>query len=164
MAKALLALIIGLFVSFSVLAAAPQKKPPTWAELTPAQRQILAPLASDWNTLDAQRKRKWLGIAKRYPKMTPAQQAKAQQNMQPWAKLTPEERRAARERYKKLQKLPPTKRQTLKQKWEEYQRLPEDQRKRLEAAGKAPKPAPTPRAKPGPKAPATSTPVPAPAI
>jgi hypothetical protein len=156
MAKAFLAVILWLFVSFSVLAAAPQKKPPTWAELTQEQQQILAPLATDWDKLDAQRKRKWLGIAKRYPTMAAEEQANAQRNMQPWAKLTPEERRAARERYKKLQKLPPDKRQSLPQQWEEYQRLPEEQRKQLQAAGKAPKPVPKSPAKP-------SVPMPGPA-
>src|SRR5512147_3097131 len=113
MAKALLAVALWLFVSFSVLAAAPQKKQPSWAELTPEQQQVLAPLAPDWDKLDVQRKRKWLGIAKRYPTMAPEEQAKVQQNMQPWARLTPEERRAARERYKTLQKLPKDKRLSL---------------------------------------------------
>ena len=161
MAKALFAVALWLFVSFSVLAAAPQKKPPSWAELTQEQQHILAPLATDWDKLDAQRRRKWLGIVKRYPTMAPEEQAKVQRRMQPWAKLTPEERRAARERYKNLQKLPPDKRQSLREKWEEYQRLPEEQRKQLEAAGKAPKPAPKSRAKPSASAPApTSTPVP----
>jgi len=147
MAKALLAVILWLCVSSFVLAAAPQKKQPSWVDLTQEQQQILSPLASNWDKLDAQRKRKWLGIARRYPTMSPAEQEKVKQNMQPWASLTPEERGAARERYKNLQKLPPERRKSLKQEWEEYQRLPEDQRKQLEAAGKAPKPAPKPRAK-----------------
>jgi hypothetical protein len=140
MAKALLAVVLWLFVSTSVLAASPQKKPPQWAGLSSEQQQILAPLATDWDKFDVQRKRKWLGIAKRYPTLSPAEQEKVKQNMQPWAQLTPEERRVARERFKNLQRLPPEKRKTLPQAWEEYQRLPEDQRKQLEAAGKAPKP------------------------
>jgi len=76
MAKALLALALWLSISISALAAAPPKKPPTWAELTQVQQQVLAPLAPEWNKLDDQRKRKWLGIAKRYPKMSPEEQAK----------------------------------------------------------------------------------------
>lgn len=161
MAKALLAVALWLFVSFSVLGAAPQKKQPSWAELTQEQRQILAPLAPDWDKFRAQRKRKWLGIAKRYPTMAPDEQAKAQKRMQPWARLTPEERRAARKRYQTLQKLSPQKRQSLREQWEAYLRLPEAQRKQLEAAGKTPKPALKPRAKPraSPSAPA-SPPVP----
>ena len=139
MAKALFALALWLSISLSALAAAPAKKPPTWVELTQEQQQILAPLAADWDKLDAPRKRKWLGIVKRYPQMSSDEQAKVQRRMQPWAKLTPEQRRTARENFKKLEKLPPDKRQTLAQKWEEYMQLPEEQRKQLQAAGKAPK-------------------------
>ena len=47
---------------------------PSWSQLTPQEKQVLAPLASDWNNLDAQRKQKWRGIAQRYPKMAPDEQ------------------------------------------------------------------------------------------
>ena len=122
MAKALLTLALWLCTSLSVLAATPQKKQPSWAELAPTQQQVLAPLASDWDNFDAQRKRKWIGIAKRYPTMTPDEQARVQRRMQDWAKLTPEQRRAASERYKKIEKLPPEKRQALKSEWEQYRK------------------------------------------
>ena len=164
MAKALVALTLWLFVSFSVLAAAPQKKQPSWGELTQEQRQILAPLVPDWDKFRAQRKRKWLGIAKRYPTMAPKEQAKVRQNMQPWARLTPEERRAARKRYKTLQKLSPHKRQSLREQWETYLRLPEAQRKQLEAEGKAAKPVRKRRAKPSASSPAPAVPGSAPAV
>ena len=42
---------------------------PSWKDLSPQERQILAPLASDWDKLDAQRRQKWRGIAQRYPGM-----------------------------------------------------------------------------------------------
>ncbi len=45
MAKALIALALWLCISLPVAAAAP-KKPPAWAELTPEQQQILAPLSA----------------------------------------------------------------------------------------------------------------------
>jgi len=161
MAKALLAIALWLSVAFSVLAAAPQKKQPSWAELTREQRQVLAPLASDWDGFGVRHKRTWLGIAKRYPSMTQEEQAKVQRKMRPWAKLKPAQRRAARKSYRKLQALPPAKRQTLRQKWEEYQRLPEAQRRQLEAAGKAPKAIRKSRAKSRPK---SSASVPAPLV
>ena len=44
---------------------------PSWSQLSPQEKQMLAPLASDWDKLDAQRKQKWRGIAQRYPKMSP---------------------------------------------------------------------------------------------
>jgi len=39
---------------------------PTWAELSPSDRQILLPLQGEWNQLDAQRRQKWLGIAQAF--------------------------------------------------------------------------------------------------
>ena len=155
MAKALLAVALWLCTSLSVLAATAQKKPPTWGELTQEQQQILAPLAVDWDNLEPARKRKWIGIAKRYPKMKPDEQVRAQRRMQAWVKLTPKERQAARERYKKLEKLPPDKKQGLKQQWEEYNRLPEQERRKLGSTPR--KPAAPARPAKSPAEPTSST-------
>src|SRR5712671_2873290 len=157
MAKASFALALWLCTSLSVLAATPQKKPPTWGELTQEQQQILAPLEVDWDNLEPDRKRKWIGIAKRYPKMKPDEQARVQRRMQAWAKLTPKERQAARERYKKMENLPPDKKQGLKQQWEEYNRLPEQERLKL---GSTPRKPPAPPRPPQSPAPAESGPPP----
>ena len=43
----------------------------------------------EWNQLDAQRKQKWLGIAKRYPTLSPTEQQRVQEQMHAWAQLTP---------------------------------------------------------------------------
>lgn len=91
-----------------------------WGELTAEQQQILAPLKADWDSLEPERKRKWIGIAKRYPKMTPKGQERVQRRMQAWANLTPEQRRQARETYKRLAKSP-EKKKALRQQWAEYQ-------------------------------------------
>ena len=40
-----------------------------WAELTDQQRQVLAPLAKEWDTLRTWQREKMLDIAKDYPKM-----------------------------------------------------------------------------------------------
>jgi len=122
MVKAFAALILGLCFALSVSAATAEKKQPDWAQLTTEQQQVLAPLASDWNTLDERRRKKWLLLAKRYPKMKPDGQLRLQTQMKDWAKLTPEQRRIARENYKKLAKQPPEKREVVKQKWHEYQK------------------------------------------
>ena len=84
-------------------------KSPAWAELSPQEKQILAPLAPDWDKLDASRKAKWRGVAQRYPTMKPDEQQRMQQQMRSWASLTPEQRNAAREQYKTMTKLPPDK-------------------------------------------------------
>ena len=112
---------------------------------------MLAPLAQDWDRLDAQRKQKWRGIAQRYPAMKPDEQARIQEQMRPWSQLSPDERRDAREQYKSIANLPPEQKTEVKQKWEEYQSLPPEQRRELAAAparrpSKIPAPAST---KPG---------------
>jgi hypothetical protein len=104
---------------------------PAWAELTAEQQQILAPLKADWESLEPERRRKWIGVAKRYPKMTPLGQERVQRRMQVWAKLTPEQRRQARETYKQIVKVPPEKRGKLREQWAEYQQLPPQERESL---------------------------------
>lgn len=134
MAKALLTLVFFLASSLLIAAPAPAatpKKQLNWSELSTEQQQTLSPLSAEWDVMDAIQKRKWLGIAKRYPKMKPAAQMNATKRMQDWAALTPSERQAARERFRKLEKLPLDKKQTLSQKWEQYQQLPEAEREQL---------------------------------
>jgi hypothetical protein len=97
---------------------------PRWSELKPQQQKILEPLAGSWDTMDSTRKKKWLGVAKRYPKMTAQEQQRIQSQMQNWNSLTSEQRRQARERYKKMEQLPAQKRQEIKQRWYEYEQLP----------------------------------------
>jgi hypothetical protein len=104
---------------------------PAWAELTAQQQQVLAPLKADWESLEPERRRKWIGVASRYPKMTAQGQERVQRRMQVWAKLTPEQRRQARETYKQLVKVPPEKRGDLRQQWAEYQQLPQQERDSL---------------------------------
>jgi len=137
------------------LAAAPPKKNPSWSELTPEQQMVLQPLANDWNTLDAPRRSKWLGIAKRYPAMSPTEQKRMQTRMTDWVKLTPDQRRDAREQYRKIGKLPPDKREVVTQEWEEYRQLPDHVKKNLaaERVKKAEKTAPRSRGKTPPAKP-----------
>ena len=128
--------VIGVAFLCVTEAAAPPKKSPLWSELTPEQQQTLQPLAGEWNSLDAPRRAKWIGIAKRYPAMTEPEQKRVQTRMSDWVKLTPDQRRAAREQYRKIGKLPAGKRETVSQEWEEYQQLPADVKKNLAAETK----------------------------
>lgn len=147
MAKALIALILCLcatFTSVPAQSAPTPKKSLAWSELTQEQKTILAPLSNDWEALDAPRKKKWIGIAKRYPSMSEAEQEKVRRRMQDWAKLSPEQRRTAREGFKNISKLPPEKKQSLRDKWEEYQQLPEEEREKLRSSQKVKKPAAKP--------------------
>jgi len=104
---------------------------PAWAELTVEQQHTLAPLKADWESLQPDRRRKWIGIAKRYPKMKPQEQERVQRRMQAWAQLSPEQRRQARENYKRIAKVPPEERGKLGEQWAEYQALPPNERQNL---------------------------------
>ena len=103
---------------------------PTWTELTPAQRDVLGPLASQWSQLDGNHKIKWIAISNKYPSMTPEQQGRLKQNITDWAKLTPEQHRLARESYAKAKKLNPEQKTAQ---WQQYQQLPEEQKQKLAA-------------------------------
>jgi len=138
MAKALLGIALALCLGVSV-AQAQQAKNPTWGQLTSEQRQILAPIQAEWDKLDPLRKRKWLGITQRYPKMKPEEQERLQQRMNEWANLTPSQRRAARETYRDFEQKPADERPGLR-KWDEYK-----QARTAEGAGKTPE---TPADKP----------------
>jgi hypothetical protein len=106
---------------------------PAWAELTAEQQKILAPLKADWESLEPERRRNWIGVAKRYPTMTAQSQERVQRRMQTWAQLSPEQRRQARETYKQIVKVPPEKRGNLREQWAEYQQLPPQERESLTA-------------------------------
>lgn len=103
---------------------------PLWVELTPAQQQALAPLAPEWDKMDAFRKKKWLAIGNKYAAMNPDEQQRLQERMRDWVKLTPEQRRIARENYARAKKL---NRDQKSAHWEEYKQLPDEQKKKLAA-------------------------------
>jgi hypothetical protein len=113
-------------------AKAPKAQRPAWAELTADQQMVLAPLKADWESLEPERRRKWIGIANRYSKMKPEEQERVQRRMQRWASLTPEQRRQARENYQRIAKQRAEKRAKLAEAWAQYQALPPDERQRLE--------------------------------
>ena len=83
-----------------------------------------AGLAQGKGRLEPAQRVKWIGVAKRYSKMTPIGQKRVQTRMKKWAKLTPEQRKQARENYRRISKVPPEKRGDLQQQWDEYQSLP----------------------------------------
>ena len=136
---AVVTVALGLLVFQPAHAVVPPIKQPSWVELSADQREVLAPLAGEWDQFEYSRRKKWLGIAERYPAMKSEEQARVQRRMLEWVKLSPEERKLAREKYKKLQKAPPERKETVKQKWQEYKDLPEEEKQRLqaEAAAKA---------------------------
>jgi hypothetical protein len=116
----------------SALAATPDRSP-SWASLTPAQQQALAPLQRDWASIDTNRKQKWLEVATHFPAMPADERARVQQRMAEWARLTPAERANARLQFQEARRLPAEERQA---RWQAYQALPDDERKKLAQSAK----------------------------
>lgn len=110
---------------------------PGWSELSPAQREILQPLASAWPSLSQSHKRKWLEMARGYRSLSPEEQAKMQGRMKEWVALSPQQRTLARLNFAKTREL--SKELTAeekKAKWEAYQSLSSEEKQKL--ADKAP--------------------------
>jgi hypothetical protein len=107
------------------------KPDPRWDELTPPQREILQPLAGEWDRLDAASRKRWLGVATRYPKMTPTGQKRVQTRMKKWAALSPQQREEARTKYKTMKRKRGS--AELRREWQRYQALPPKEREALAA-------------------------------
>ena len=112
---------------------------PGWGQLNTQQKAILAPLANDWEKMENVGKKKWLGIAERYPAMKPEEQARTQERMREWARLKPEQRAKVRDTYKDFNQLPAEQKTAVKQKWEAYSLLPAEEKQRIREAGKSTK-------------------------
>jgi hypothetical protein len=122
-AALLCALLLG-----AATAAAGIDRTPTWASLTGAQRQVLAPLQHSWAAMDPERKQKWIEVAARWRTMPGEERGRIQGRMAEWAQLTPSERARARLQFQETRQLPAGERQA---RWEAYQSLSPEQRKTL---------------------------------
>ena len=120
MVKAVLGIAVCLVLALPFSTAYADKNNPAWTELRPEQQHILAPIQGEWELLDAPRKRKWLGVAERFPKMTADEQSRLQQRMKEWVSLTPQQRRAARDKYREFEQLAPEERQAVREKWDQF--------------------------------------------
>lgn len=107
----------------SALAAAP-----TWQTLTPAQRELLAPLANDWDKLGPTQRSKWLNATPRLAALPAPELARLHERMRDWAHLTPSERANARISFQVAKQVDAEQRQA---KWEAYQALPPEKRQEL---------------------------------
>ncbi|WP_153102159.1 DUF3106 domain-containing protein [Paraburkholderia hayleyella] len=108
----------------------PGSNPLSWARLSAAEHLALAPFAAQWDSFSTERKRKWLKIASRYPKMSSEAQKRLHARMTEWIRMSPEQHRVARENYQAAKELPRADRQNA---WKAYQELPEAQKERLAA-------------------------------
>jgi len=102
-----------------------------WAQLNAEQRQVLKPLAAEWDTLRPWQRERMLDIARDYPKMSVSKQNLVQQRLSNWSRMTPYERENARKRHQQFQSLPADKKSELRKKWIEYQQLSAAERAKL---------------------------------
>jgi hypothetical protein len=121
-------LVALLLVSLGAGAQVLVDRSPTWASLTPAQKQTLAPLQRDWATIEPNRKQKWLELATKFPTMPADERQRVQARMTEWARLTPNERAGARMQFQEVRRLPAEERQA---KWQAYQALSPEERQSL---------------------------------
>ncbi|SDQ41011.1 Protein of unknown function [Paraburkholderia fungorum] len=105
--------------------------PLAWSRLTSAEHIALAPFEAQWDSFSDERKRKWIKIASRYPKMSPDAQKRLHDRMSEWVRMTPDQRRVARENYQVSKELPREARQNA---WKAYQQLSPEQKEKLAAS------------------------------
>ena len=98
---------------------------------------MLSTLAKDWEKMENVRRKKWLGIADRYPSMKADEQFRMQERMREWVRFTPEQRAKIRDSYKDFNQLPAEQKTAVKQKWEAYSSLPAAEKQRLREGGKS---------------------------
>lgn len=127
----------------SALAAAP-----TWQSLTAAQRDLLAPLASDWDKLGPTQRSKWLNATPRLAALPAPELARLHERMRDWAHLTPSERANARISFQVAKQVDAEQRQA---KWEAYQALSPEKRQELAEKAAARRQAQTKATGPNPK-------------
>jgi hypothetical protein len=136
------------------VAAAPAATRPTWRELNPAQQQALSPLATHWDRLSEERKRKWLVISKNFSSLSAAEQVKLHRRMNEWITLSQQQRIQARQNFSEIKKLSPEQKAS---EWEAYQALSADEKRKL-ATQAPPKPAGLAAGRPGVQPKLTSVP------
>ena len=137
--RLLFATLLFAMAAAHVDATEPTHSLPSWEQLSPMQKDALGPLQTEWAHFDADRKRKWLNIASRYPAMSLPQRATLHHRMTEWVHMTPQQRRLARENFLATGKAPLD---TRKEAWERYQKLPEARKHELAREAKSPPHAP----------------------
>ena len=129
----------------ATLEAPPAPVSRAWQQLTPLQKQALAPLGAQWSALSAQQQNKWLALSRNFLQLSVAEQVTMHSRMADWVDLSPQKRNLARLNFNQLQNLP---KEDKKAKWEAYQALSSEEKKVL-SAGSAPTPkSAAPTAKP----------------
>lgn len=110
--------IATLFLLFGLVAHA-ESHP--WQQLTPMQKEALAPMSQQWDSLSESQQEHLLSVAQHYPKLSSEAKQRYQTRLAAWSKLTPAQRQAAREKYQAFSKVPEEKRAEVKRMVKESQ-------------------------------------------
>ncbi len=102
---------------------------PTWSQLTPAQRELLTPLSTDWDELSAEQRTKWLNATPLLAGLPASDLERVHERMRGWSRLTPAERLNARIAFQSTRQMLDDERRRAK--WEAYQALPPEKRQEL---------------------------------
>ncbi len=107
----------------------------SWASLNKSQKETLATLEVDWNTLSSEQRSKWIQVSNKFESLPEADRERLKSRMADWAKLSSQDRRIARANYIKSLDIPNDKKSEA---WEAYQQLSPEEKKQLadEAADK----------------------------
>ena len=127
------------------VSAVPTATSSAWRQLTPMQRQALAPLGAQWSALTAQQQAKWLTISKNFTQLPVADQVTMHSRMADWVDLSPQQRNLARLNFNQMQSLP---KEDKKAKWEAYQALPAEEKRLLSESTASPAKSAAPTIKP----------------
>lgn len=97
-----------------LLATAAHAESIPWVKLSPLQREALAPLMNQWNSLPDQYQGDMLKLTNHYEKLSPEQKTRLRTRLLDWSRLTPQQRAQARQKYTAFQKVPLEKREMVK--------------------------------------------------
>jgi hypothetical protein len=95
-----------------------------WSSLSPAQRDVLAPLQSAWDSLSPRRQGHLLKRAERWVTLPVQRRAAIREHIARWQQMTPEERAQARANRRKFHAMSPQQRAQLHATFEHIQQLP----------------------------------------
>lgn len=129
-------------VASLAISAGAELRAQTFSELRPTEQSVLKPLAGEWESMSATRKKKWREVARGYPALSAAEQQRLTARMEGWSRMSPNDRRAARDQFREINKpqagavAKQENREDLKRKWDAYRDLPAEKRKELDAASK----------------------------
>ena len=102
-----------------------------WADLSQAERQLLADQESAWDALAPERQERIALGARRWLEMNRTERRAAEERFTLWQGLDNDRRSQLRQRYETYRNLPTTERDQLRDIYNRFNRLPRDERDAL---------------------------------